>query len=151
VSRLRTLSIPAEARLGKTHGPPPHTNCESLPLRAQAHGCYFCRCLQWDRLIAALGAFELVESTESHHRRALQVQRLLAQRSQRGRKNRPQLTELLATVEKGDTVVVCRLDRLGRSLPNLLNLVEDLTAHSVGPAVARSVIATAASRDYRPY
>ncbi|HUH72159.1 MAG TPA: hypothetical protein VLZ05_26845 [Mycobacterium sp.] len=41
--------------------------------------------------------------------------------------------------------------RPGRSLPNLLNLVEDLTAHSVGPAVARSVIATAASRDYRPY
>ncbi len=42
--------------------------------------------LEWDRLVAALGAFELVESTESHHRRALQVQRLLAQRSQRGRK-----------------------------------------------------------------
>jgi predicted nucleic acid-binding protein len=42
--------------------------------------------LEWDQLIAALGAFELVESTASHHRRALQVQRLLAQRSQRGRK-----------------------------------------------------------------
>lgn len=42
--------------------------------------------VEWDRLIAALDAFELVESTESHHRRALQVQRLLAQRSQRGRK-----------------------------------------------------------------
>jgi len=41
---------------------------------------------EWDRLISALGAFELVESTASHHRRALQVQRLLAQRSQRGRK-----------------------------------------------------------------
>ena len=43
-------------------------------------------------------------------------------------------------MEKGDTVVVCRLDRLGRSLPNLLNLVEDLTAHSVGPAVPRSAM-----------
>ncbi len=42
--------------------------------------------LEWDRLVAALAAFELVESTASHHRRALQVQRLLAQRSQRGRK-----------------------------------------------------------------
>jgi predicted nucleic acid-binding protein len=42
--------------------------------------------IEWDRLVAALGAFELVESTASHHRRALQVQRLLAQRSQRGRK-----------------------------------------------------------------
>jgi predicted nucleic acid-binding protein len=42
--------------------------------------------LEWDQLVGALGAFELVESTASHHRRALQVQRLLAQRSQRGRK-----------------------------------------------------------------
>jgi len=48
------------------------------------------------------------------------------------RADRPQLTELLATVEKGDTVVVCRLDRLGRSLSNLLNLVKDLTARMWG-------------------
>jgi predicted nucleic acid-binding protein len=42
--------------------------------------------LEWDQLVGALEAFELLESTASHHRRALQVQRLLAQRSQRGRK-----------------------------------------------------------------
>jgi predicted nucleic acid-binding protein len=42
--------------------------------------------LEWDQLAWALEAFELLESTASHHRRALQVQRLLAQRSQRGRK-----------------------------------------------------------------
>ena len=41
---------------------------------------------QWDRLIAALGAFELVETTANHVTRSLQVQRLLADRSQRGRK-----------------------------------------------------------------
>lgn len=41
---------------------------------------------EWDRLIEALGAFELVETTAAHVRRALQVQRLLAERSQRGRK-----------------------------------------------------------------
>jgi DNA invertase Pin-like site-specific DNA recombinase len=29
-------------------------------------------------------------------------------------------------------VVVCRLDRLGRSLPDLLNLIEDLAAGDVG-------------------
>lgn len=29
---------------------------------------------EWDRLIAALDAFEPLESTQSHHRRALQVQ-----------------------------------------------------------------------------
>jgi predicted nucleic acid-binding protein len=41
---------------------------------------------EWDVLVGALDAFELVDSTVAHQRRALQVQRLLAQRSQRGRK-----------------------------------------------------------------
>ena len=41
---------------------------------------------EWDRLSAALDAFELVETTAAHCRRALQLQRLLAARSQRGRK-----------------------------------------------------------------
>lgn len=41
---------------------------------------------EWDRLAAALDAFEAVETTAAHVRRALQVQRLLATRSQRGRK-----------------------------------------------------------------
>lgn len=41
---------------------------------------------EWDRLVLALDAFERVETTAQHLRRALQVQRLLAQRSQRGRK-----------------------------------------------------------------
>jgi len=41
---------------------------------------------EWDRLMGALGAFNPVETTSGHVRRALQVQRILAQRSQRGRK-----------------------------------------------------------------
>jgi len=41
---------------------------------------------EWDGLIGALGAFEPVDTTAGHVRRALQVQRLLAERSQRGRK-----------------------------------------------------------------
>ena len=41
---------------------------------------------EWDRLMGALDAFEPVETTAGHIRRALQVQRLLAQRSRRGRK-----------------------------------------------------------------
>ena len=41
---------------------------------------------EWDRLVGALDAFDAVETTAAHLRRALQVQRLLAQRSQRGRK-----------------------------------------------------------------
>lgn len=41
---------------------------------------------EWDRLVGALDAFARVDTTAGHLRRALQVQRLLAQRSQRGRK-----------------------------------------------------------------
>lgn len=59
---------------------------------------------EWDRLVAALGVFDVVESTESHHRRALQVQRLLAQRSQRGRKI-PDLLIAATGEEHGLTVL----------------------------------------------
>jgi DNA invertase Pin-like site-specific DNA recombinase len=48
------------------------------------------------------------------------------------RTSRPALEELLSAAAAGDTVVVTRLDRLGRSLPNLLDLVEDLAAKDVG-------------------
>ncbi len=41
---------------------------------------------EWDDLIRALDAFEAVETSAAHVTRALQVQRLLAARSQRGRK-----------------------------------------------------------------
>lgn len=41
---------------------------------------------EWDRLVEALDAFDAVETTAAQVRRALQVQRLLTIRSQRGRK-----------------------------------------------------------------
>jgi predicted nucleic acid-binding protein len=41
---------------------------------------------EWDRLAEALGAFELIETTAEHLRRAKQVQRQLASKHQRGRK-----------------------------------------------------------------
>lgn len=41
---------------------------------------------EWEQLMAALDAFVAVDTTAGHVRRALQVQRLLAARSQRGRK-----------------------------------------------------------------
>lgn len=40
----------------------------------------------WDTLLDALTAFELVETSSAHLRRARQVQRLLAVKHQRGRK-----------------------------------------------------------------
>lgn len=59
---------------------------------------------EWDRLLAALQVFELVETTGDHLRRARQVQRLLAAKHQRGRK----VPDLLvaAAAEARDLVVL---------------------------------------------
>lgn len=59
---------------------------------------------EWDDLIGALGAFEVIPTTGAHVRRALQVQRLLAMRSQRGRK----IADLLvaAAAEEHDLTVL---------------------------------------------
>ncbi|QBH97279.1 recombinase family protein [Limnobaculum zhutongyuii] len=44
---------------------------------------------------------------------------------------RPGLKKLLKTVKEGDTVVVWKLDRLGRSVRHLITLVADLKARGV--------------------
>lgn len=41
---------------------------------------------EWDQAVDALDAFELIETSADHVRRARQVQRLLASKHQRGRK-----------------------------------------------------------------
>ena len=46
--------------------------------------------------------------------------------------SRPSLDAMLGQLREGDTVVVWRLDRLGRSLKNLIALVEDLSTRGVG-------------------
>lgn len=40
--------------------------------------------------------------------------------------NRPELLQLLNTLRKGDTVIVTKLDRLARSLKDLISLVEEI-------------------------
>jgi predicted nucleic acid-binding protein len=59
---------------------------------------------EWDRLADAVEAFELVETSAAHVRRAKQVQRLLASKHQRGRK----LPDLLvaAAAEAGGLTVL---------------------------------------------
>ncbi|MHB8323283.1 MAG: PIN domain-containing protein [Candidatus Dormibacteria bacterium] len=59
---------------------------------------------EWDRLVGALDAFDAVDTTASHLRRAIQVQRLLTERSQRGRKI-PDLLVPAAAEELGIAVL----------------------------------------------
>jgi len=42
------------------------------------------------------------------------------------KEDRPGLDKCLEALEKGDTLVVWRLDRLGRSMSHLVNVVKDL-------------------------
>src|ERR1700722_8173330 len=46
--------------------------------------------------------------------------------------SRPQLDRMLDHLRSGDVVVVWRLDRLGRSLKNLIAIVDDLRDRGVG-------------------
>lgn len=46
-------------------------------------------------------------------------------------RKRPALGEALASLERGDHLVVWKLDRLGRSLPHLIEILEGLNARGV--------------------
>lgn len=58
--------------------------------------------------------------------------RIYEEKESGGKVDRPELLRLLDTVRTGDTLVVWRLDRLGRSLKHLIQTVEDLEARGVG-------------------
>jgi predicted nucleic acid-binding protein len=62
---------------------------------------------EWDRLMKALEVFELIEVSADHLRRALQVQRLLAAKHQRGRKI-PDL--IIAAVAEANELTVLHYD-----------------------------------------
>jgi DNA invertase Pin-like site-specific DNA recombinase len=48
------------------------------------------------------------------------------------RTDRPQLAEVMAALRAGDALAVWRLDRLGRSLPHLIDTVRGLESRGVG-------------------
>ena len=45
--------------------------------------------------------------------------------------NRPELDQCLRTLRKGDTLIVWRLDRLGRSLKDLVKIISDLEEREI--------------------
>ncbi len=61
------------------------------------------------------------------------------------RSSRPGLDELLRFVRKGDTVVVWRLDRLGRASGHLATLVEELGSRGIGFCSLTEAIDTTSS------
>jgi DNA invertase Pin-like site-specific DNA recombinase len=58
--------------------------------------------------------------------------RLFTDQMSGARADRPGLAEALSHAREGDALVVWRLDRLGRSLPNLIEVVAELERRGVG-------------------
>jgi len=85
---------------------------------------------EWDSLIGALSAFELIESTAAHVARARQVQRLLAEGRLRGRKV-PDLLIASAAEERG--LIVLHYD-------SDFDVISSVTAQPVEWVVARGSI-----------
>jgi DNA invertase Pin-like site-specific DNA recombinase len=59
-------------------------------------------------------------------------ERVYEEKESGGRADRPELLRLMEALRAGDTLVVWRLDRLGRSLKHLIATVEHLEATGVG-------------------
>ncbi|RIV20500.1 recombinase family protein [Fibrisoma montanum] len=58
--------------------------------------------------------------------------RIYEEKASGAKADRPELMKLLEHVRQGDTVVIWKLDRLGRSLAHLVQLVSDLEKQGVG-------------------
>ena len=63
--------------------------------------------------------------------RAVGCERIWTETASGARTYRPQLTALLDAARAGDTLVVWRLDRLGRSLQHLIKVAEDLKQREI--------------------
>lgn len=70
--------------------------------------------------------------------RAAGCSRIFEEHASGGMRTRPQLAQALATVGKGDTLLVARIDRLARSLSHLLEIVETLRARRAFSLARRS-------------
>jgi DNA invertase Pin-like site-specific DNA recombinase len=63
---------------------------------------------------------------------AIGVDKLYQEKASGVKVDRPQLQAMLDFVREGDTVVVCKLDRIARSTKHLLNIVDELEKKRVG-------------------
>lgn len=61
-------------------------------------------------------------------------------------KERPELHKMIENIREGDTVIVWKLDRLGRSLKELVNLVEILLGKKVNFVSIKDVIDTSTAQ-----
>ncbi len=75
---------------------------------------------------------------------AADYQKILEEKISSRKERRPQLEVTLAAVVEGDVLVVWKLDRLGRSIKELIELVNALKNHGVGFRSLRESLDTTA-------
>ena len=72
-----------------------------------------------------------VDQNTARQLEGVDVDRLFTDKASGKDTNRPALTECLAYLREGDTLVVHEMSRLARSLPDLRRIVDDLTGRGV--------------------
>jgi DNA invertase Pin-like site-specific DNA recombinase len=77
--------------------------------------------------------------------KAANCERIYTDKASGALASRPGLDKALEQLRPGDTLVVWRLDRLGRSLKHLIEVVEDLNAKGIGFASLTESIDTTTS------
>jgi DNA invertase Pin-like site-specific DNA recombinase len=60
------------------------------------------------------------------------MQKNISRKIRGAKAKRPILSDLLDNFRKGDALVICKLDRLGRSLKNLVEIVSQLMEKKIG-------------------
>ncbi len=74
--------------------------------------------------------------------RAAGVERMFTDQASGTATSRPEFDKMLGQLRLGDTLVVWRLDRLGRSMKHLLELADELERSEVNPTILNEQLGT---------
>lgn len=124
LSRARALEIPQRIDCGTASG------LQSIQILARPEFLY-----QIDRMKIGYARVSTDDQNLDLQDRALRdagAEKIFTDKASGAGASRPGLAAALSAVAAGDTLVVWRLDRLGRSLPHLISVVAELGDRGVG-------------------
>ena len=82
---------------------------------------------------------------EAAKRLGVKTANIFVEKASGTRHDRPVLTKVLAALKRGDTLACYKLDRLGRSLPHLAKVVEELDARGISFMTSEDGLSTKGS------